>query len=166
MWQKCILFFKKMGQSRPLFVYFRYFLTTISIMQIEKGIDGVLGIRTWGPQDGRRRRNHGAMAATKECILLWQTTTTPLWKRRRRLSCYKYFNVTRMKKTWSLYFNLKLKLKKSLGSTLLEYYSSRCHITWAGALDWWLWEETHVQEVVGLNPSTRYKMTFSAFKFC
>ena len=36
-----------MGQSRPLFVYFRYFLITISI-QIEKSIDGVLGIRTWG----------------------------------------------------------------------------------------------------------------------
>ena len=33
---------KKMGQSRPLFVYFRYFLITISI--IEKSIDGVLGI--------------------------------------------------------------------------------------------------------------------------
>ena len=51
-----------MGQSRPLFVYFRYFLDTISI--IEKSVDGVLGIRTRGPQDGRRRRNHGAMAAT------------------------------------------------------------------------------------------------------
>ena len=41
-----ILFFKKMGQSRPLFVYFRHFLITISI--IEKNIDGVLGIRTRG----------------------------------------------------------------------------------------------------------------------
>ena len=51
-----------MGQSRPLFVYFRYFLDTISIIQIEKSIDGVLG--NPGPQDGRRRRNHGAMAAT------------------------------------------------------------------------------------------------------
>ena len=28
--------FRKMGQSRPLFVYFRPFLITISIMQIEK----------------------------------------------------------------------------------------------------------------------------------
>ena len=37
-----------MGQSRPLFVYFRYFLITISIIQIEKSIDGVLGIQTWG----------------------------------------------------------------------------------------------------------------------
>ena len=36
-----------MGQSRPLFVYFCSFLVTISI-QIEKSIDGVLGIRTWG----------------------------------------------------------------------------------------------------------------------
>ena len=48
-----------MGQSRPLFVYFCYFLITISIIQIEKSIDGVLGIRT---QD--RRQNHGAMSAT------------------------------------------------------------------------------------------------------
>ena len=38
--------FLKMGQSRPLFVYFRSFLT-ISI-QIEKSVDGVLGIRTRG----------------------------------------------------------------------------------------------------------------------
>ena len=37
-----------MGQSRPLFVYFRYFLITISIIQIEKSIDGVLGIQTRG----------------------------------------------------------------------------------------------------------------------
>ena len=37
-----------MGQFRPLFVYFRYFLDTISIIQIEKSIDGVLGIWTWG----------------------------------------------------------------------------------------------------------------------
>ena len=41
------LVFLKMGQSRPLFVYFCYFLITISI-QIEKSIDGVLGIRTQG----------------------------------------------------------------------------------------------------------------------
>ena len=38
-----------MGQSRPLFCfYFRYFLDTISIIKIEKSIDGVLGIRTRG----------------------------------------------------------------------------------------------------------------------
>ena len=37
-----------MGQSRPLFVYFRHFLGTILIIQIEKSVDGVLGIRTRG----------------------------------------------------------------------------------------------------------------------
>ena len=37
-----------MGQSRHLFVYFRPFLITISIIQIEKSLDGVLGIRTHG----------------------------------------------------------------------------------------------------------------------
>ena len=57
-----------MGQSRPLFVYFRSFLITISI-QIEKSIDCVLGIRTRWPQDGRHRWNHGAMAATHEIFL-------------------------------------------------------------------------------------------------
>ena len=36
----------KMGKSRPLFVYFRPFLITITIIQFEKSIDGVLGIRT------------------------------------------------------------------------------------------------------------------------
>ena len=57
-------FFKKMGQSRPLFVYFRCFLDTISIIQIEKSVDRVLGIRTRG-RSGRHRQNHGAMAATQ-----------------------------------------------------------------------------------------------------
>ena len=37
-----------MGQSRPLFVYVRYFLNIISIIQIEKSVDGVLGIQTHG----------------------------------------------------------------------------------------------------------------------
>ena len=55
-------FFKKMGQSRPLFVYFRYFLDTISIIQIEKSIDGVLGIQSWG------RRMVGADETTE----LWR----------------------------------------------------------------------------------------------
>ena len=39
-----------MGQSRPLFVYFRHFLDTISIIQIEKSVDGVLGTRTEKPR--------------------------------------------------------------------------------------------------------------------
>ena len=49
--------FQKIGQSRPLFVYF---LITISI--IEKSIDGVLGIRT------RSRRMVGADETTE----LWR----------------------------------------------------------------------------------------------
>ena len=49
-----------MGQSRPLFVYFCSFLT-ISI-QIEKSVDGVLGIRTGG------RRMVGADETTE----LWR----------------------------------------------------------------------------------------------
>ena len=37
-----------MGQSCPLFVYFRPFLIAISIVQIEKCVDGVLGIQNRG----------------------------------------------------------------------------------------------------------------------
>ena len=55
--------FLKMGQSRPLFVYFRSFLLTISI-QIEKSIDGVLGIQTRGHRMVGADTNPGAMAAT------------------------------------------------------------------------------------------------------
>ena len=51
-----------MGQSRPLFVYFRYFLDTISIIQIEKSVDGVLGIRT---------RSH-MMVGTDDTTELWR----------------------------------------------------------------------------------------------
>ena len=54
------LLFFLMGQSRPLFVYFRSFIT-ISI-QIEKSIDGVLGIQTRG------RRMVGADETTE----LWR----------------------------------------------------------------------------------------------
>ena len=50
-----------MGQSRPLFVYFHSFLVTIST-QIEKSLDGVLGIRT----RGRR------MVGSDEYMELWQ----------------------------------------------------------------------------------------------
>ena len=37
-----------MGNPGLFFVYFRPFLITILIIQIEKSIDGVLGIRTHG----------------------------------------------------------------------------------------------------------------------
>ena len=37
-----------MGKSQPLFVYFHPFLITISIVKLEKSVDGVLGIRTHG----------------------------------------------------------------------------------------------------------------------
>ena len=50
-----------MGQFRPLVVYFHSFLVTISI-QIEKSVDGVLGIQT------RDRRMVGA----DETMELWQ----------------------------------------------------------------------------------------------
>ena len=53
-----------MGQSRPLFVYFRSFLITISI-QIEKSIDGVLGIQTQGRK----------MVGADETTELWRPPT-------------------------------------------------------------------------------------------
>ena len=51
-----------MGQFRPLFVYFRYFIITISIIQIEERVDGVLGIRTRG----------GRMVCADKTMDLWQ----------------------------------------------------------------------------------------------
>ena len=60
-----------MGQSRPLFVYFRYFLNTISIIQIEKSLDGVLGIQTRGRRMvGADETTDGAMAATQIMLCL------------------------------------------------------------------------------------------------
>ena len=50
-----------MGQSRPLFVYFRSFLVTIST-QIEKSIDGVFGIQNQGL----------GMVGTDETTELWR----------------------------------------------------------------------------------------------
>ena len=60
-------FFKNMGQSRPIFVYFRSFLIIIST-QIEKSIDGELGIRTRG------RRMLGADETTE----LWRPPYLPM----------------------------------------------------------------------------------------
>ena len=53
-----------MGQSQPLLVYFCYFLDTISIVQIEKSVDGVLGIQTRG------------------CRMVGADKTTVLWRPR------------------------------------------------------------------------------------
>ena len=36
----------------------------------------------------------------------------------------------------------------------------------AGALVKWLWEMTHVREVMGLNPSAIYRMDIFALIFC
>ena len=54
-----------MGQSPPLFVYFRPFLITISIIQIEKSIDGMLGIQTRGLR----------MVGADETTKLWRPPT-------------------------------------------------------------------------------------------
>ena len=56
-----------MVQSWPLFVYFCPFLITISIIQIEKSIDGLLTIRTLG------RRMVGADETTE----LWRPPHRP-----------------------------------------------------------------------------------------
>ena len=51
-----------MDQSRPIFDYFRSFLNTISIIQIEKSMDGLLGIRTRGHR----------MVGADETMELWR----------------------------------------------------------------------------------------------
>ena len=53
-----------MDQSRSLFVYFRHFLDTISIMQIEKSVNGVLGIQT---------RGHRMVGVDETTELWWPT---------------------------------------------------------------------------------------------
>ena len=55
-------FLKKWADPGLFFVYFHYFLDTISIIQIEKSIDGVLGIRTRG------------------CRMVGADETTELWR--------------------------------------------------------------------------------------
>ena len=61
---KWMLFlFKKSVPIRPLFVYFCPFLNTISIIRIEKSVDGVLGIQTRG------HRMVGADNTTELCRL-------------------------------------------------------------------------------------------------
>ena len=61
---KLYYFFLKMGQSRPLFVYFRSFHIPIqmTIIQFEKTIDGVLGTQTRG----------GWMEGADESTELWR----------------------------------------------------------------------------------------------
>ena len=60
------------GQSRPLFVYFRPFLITISIVLIGKSLNGVLGIRT----NGRRMEGTDETTELYFCVFLlpvdWQ----------------------------------------------------------------------------------------------
>ena len=63
-WDFILNFLKNVPVPTSFFVYFCSFLVTISIIQIERSIDGVLRIRTRGPLDGGRRWNRGAMAAT------------------------------------------------------------------------------------------------------
>ena len=70
----CICFFLKNGLIPASFVYFRYFIITISIIQIEKSVDSVLGIRAWvGPQDGSRRRNHRGGHPHAFVTYIWMT---------------------------------------------------------------------------------------------
>ena len=55
-----------MGQSRPLFVYFRPFPSTTPMTQNEKSVDGVLGIQT------RDRRMVGADKTTELWLKSYQ----------------------------------------------------------------------------------------------
>ena len=62
------LFLKKRANPGLFLVYFHHFLTTISTIQIEKSIDGVLGIQT----QGRR------MVGTDKTTELWRPPMKPL----------------------------------------------------------------------------------------
>ena len=49
---------------------------------------------------------------------------------------------------------------------LLTKLESKHFNKWVGALVYWLWEETHVLKMVGLNPSTIYWMDIFCCKNC
>ena len=61
-----LVFLKKNGPIPAFFVYFPALLDTISIIQIEKSVEGVLGIRTQGRK----------MVGTYETTELWRPPTT------------------------------------------------------------------------------------------
>ena len=86
-------FFIKMGQSRPLFVYFRHFLDTISIIQIEKK---------------RRCRTRGSrMVGAEETTELWRPPFVPNLYFILNLQClYLYSESVTLIKT----FSIKVKL--------------------------------------------------------
>ena len=70
-WKELSLIFEIIWANPGVFfVYFRPFLTTISIIQIEKCIDGVLGIRTRGCRMVSADKNHRAMTAARNNLHL------------------------------------------------------------------------------------------------
>ena len=96
-------FFIKMGQSRPLFVYFRHFLDTISIIQIEKK---------------RRCRTRGSrMVGAEETTELWRPPFVPNLYFILNLQClYLYSESVTLIKTFSIKVKLwpwhQLRVKK------------------------------------------------------
>ena len=109
-----------MGQSLAIFVYFHSFLIliTISIIQIEKSIDGVLGIRSWG------RRMVG------------KDETTELWRHPPK----KYLNFatdfSKGKMAYRVWFDKFYKLSPQSWSTCFLPY--RFHINYATFLQCYL----------------------------
>ena len=63
----CKCFFKKYGSIPASFPFIFALPTSQFNFKLKKSVVGVLGIRTWGPQDGRLRQNHRAMAPTSLC---------------------------------------------------------------------------------------------------
>ena len=102
-----------MGQSWPLFVYFHYFLYTISIIEILKSVDGVLV-----PQDGRRRQNHRAMAATH----FEKYFTIIIYKSRAVLSWKLNLHITTLESLFTIieYLKISIYIKQKRSSLLVK----------------------------------------------
>ena len=64
-----------MDQSRLLLFYFCSFLITISIIKIEKSVDGVLGIRTWGCRMVGAGEIMELLRPSKETFATWTKRT-------------------------------------------------------------------------------------------
>ena len=97
-----------MGQSRPLFVYFHTFHITISIIQIEKSVDGVLGTRT------------------QDCRMVGADETTELW----RPPNVTYLRACMRLTTVTIVSIFSLKQVKCVIQVSLNCGFSNCHLHW------------------------------------
>ena len=85
-WRRSFFFDKKWANCWPLFVYFRHVLMTITIRQIDKSIEGLLGIWT---------RGHRIVGADETTELWRPPSAVPSFERVRWCQSRNYFSAER-----------------------------------------------------------------------